>query len=850
MMLRVASRQLRATPVRFLLTALGVALAVSFTVSALVVGDGHRTGLQGLADRTLAGTDAAVAAPAGATADPEARTRLVEGLATIDGVAAAAASTEAVWNSVAIVVDGGAIETDGLPVIAGSWIDAETLNPFAVTEGGPPGPGQFVVDAEAARTHGLIVGQHYELTAPGRRVTAELVGTTSLGDGDQPGGADTLGAVFLHVADDEATSILGAEATTTLALALEPTADLGRVRAEILAAVPEATVTDRSTLVAQARDRYRDDFTRESAFVADLFLAFALVAVLVSVFLVVNTFAIALGQRTRELALLRMIGAGPAQIRRALIGEAAAIGLVASIIGLVGGLGVARGLEALFNATGDDMPTFPLTLRPRTVAVALVVGLGVPVLAVLRPAWRSSTVPALTALRGGPSRPTRASGRGRLRAGGALAGFGVLVGLFGLLAIDGTATIPALGGAAALLLVGVNLLAPTILPAVITVLAWPLGRIAGSPGRLAAGNAARNPGRSANTATTLAIGLAVATTALIVGQSVKTTFGQSIDEALTGDVMIAAGQDATFPLDLPERLSEDGIVEAAAGFRFAELRVDEEFVVTSAGADFDRLDRTYAVDITAGDLGPTVDHPVLILDDHARRTGLAIGDHQVIGDPEGSAVTATITGVYAGNAFFGTDLLVDRSVLDDSGDRTGPSWIVLALDPEATPEAVEAAMAGWRADFPAATVETTDELAARLDGLVDEALVVVNFLMALVIVIALVAIANTMALSMLERVREIGLVRAVGMSRRQVRRMVRYESALVAAFGATLGIGAGLLFGAVAVVALPDHYAATVGLPVTAIAVLAAVAVGCGVLASLLPARRAARLDVLDAISG
>ena len=604
-------------------------------------------------------------------------------------------------------------------------------------------------------------------------------------------------------------------------------------------------IVDQATINAEQRAEFDESIT----IIGNVLLGFAIVSLFVSIFIIYNTFAIVLGQRTQELALLRTIGADPTQIRRSVLGEALVVGLLASGGGIAGGIGVAKGLAALFNATGGSLPDSPTIVATRTVVAALVIGVGVTMLAAIGPARRAGTVPAIAALRGGADAAAPGS-RTRITSGTGLFGAGLVAGAIGLTGPGTTAaTVALMAGGAIGIFLGVTLLSPMAVGIITRVLGWPLTKTSGVAGRLAQQNAARNPRRTATTAAALMIGLALVSTALVVGQSVKDSISTTLEDSATADYYLTDQlEEVSFPLGLPAELESNDLFDSVSGFRYVETRVDGE-IGTNVAADFDQLPPLLNADIRDGGYDLTVANPVLIASKHAESTGLGVGDNVTTEFASGASVDATITGVFHDEALITADYLFDESAFDTAGDSTGYEWIAISVVEGAEQADVEAAMAAVSAQFPAADVETTEEFQDRAVGLVDDVLAMVNIMVALAVIIALIGIANTLALSVFERTRELGLVRAVGMTKRQLRRMVRFEAALVATFGAVLGVSIGLLFGWGVVQALPASFASTLAIPVQSIAVLMIVAATAGVLAAVLPARRAGRLDVLDAIS-
>jgi putative ABC transport system permease protein len=840
-MFRLTLKNLRANKVRFALTTFGVMLAVSFVVSAFVLGDGLRSTFGGVADETTAGIDLQARPVADFGDPPPLSADLVDVVADVEGVADAAPGIEAGWDVVQLLgEDGKPVSSDGPPHIAYAWSDNSQLSAFSLMEGAPPGLDQFTIDLDAAAKYDLVIGESYELTTPTGRKHLMLSGTSSFGADNE-----TVGAVLMQMNADQAGDLFGIDGVNTISIQVDNNADIAAVQAAVQAAVPQTDVVDNAVVAADANE----ELTGEIDVVGNILLGFGGVALFVSIFIIYNTFAIVLGQRTQELALLRTIGADPTQIRRSVLGEALVIGLLASGGGIAGGVGVSKGLEALFNATGGSLPDSPTIIATRTIVAALVIGVGVTMLAAIGPARRAGTVPAIAALRGGAEASAPGS-RTRIVSGTGMFAAGLVAGATGLAGAGSTAaTVALMAGGAVGIFLGVTILSPMVVGVITRVLAWPLTKISGVAGRLAQQNAARNSRRTATTAAALMIGLALVSTALIVGQSIKQSMSTTLEESATADYYLTDQlEETTFPLGVPADLDANDVFDSVSGFRYVETRVNGE-IGTNVAADFDQLPPLLNADVRDGGYDLTVTNPVLIASKHAESTGLGVGDTVTTEFANGAAVDATITGVFHDEALITADFLFDESAFDSAGDLTGYEWVAISLSEGADQGDVEAAIAAVSSEFPAADVETTQEFQDRTVGMIDDVLAIVNIMVALAVIIALIGIANTLALSVFERTRELGLIRAVGMTKRQLRRMVRFEAALVATFGAVLGVSIGLLFGWGIVEALPASFASSLAIPVQSIAVLVIVAATAGVLAAVLPARRAGRLNVLDAIS-
>jgi putative ABC transport system permease protein len=392
-MFRLTMKNLRANKIRFALTTFGATLAVSFVVAAFVLADGLRSTFADVSEDITAGVDLEVR-PISEFGDPDPLPiDMAAVVAAVDGVADAAPSIEAADDSVRpIFADGSMITTEGPPQLAYNWVDNTELSPFTLVDGSAPDVGEFVMDYDSVDEHGFVIGDTYEFITPTGRYELALSGTSSFGSNN-----DTVGATLMQMNTAQAGELFDVDGLTAINVQVADAADAATVQAAVASAVLTAEVVDYDTVVAETTE----EFTGEVDIVGNILLGFGGVALFVSIFIIYNTFAIVLGQRIRELALLRTVGASPKQIKRSVLGEAFVIGTIASVAGLIGGVGVSKGLEALFNATGGSLPESPTILATRTIVAAVVIGLGVTMVSAIGPARKASTVPAIAALNGG-----------------------------------------------------------------------------------------------------------------------------------------------------------------------------------------------------------------------------------------------------------------------------------------------------------------------------------------------------------------------------------------------------------------------------------------------------------------
>ena len=837
-MIRLTLRNIVAHKARFAMTTFAVVLGVSFVVASFVLADGLRSTFNDLSEEITAGIDLEVR-PTSDFGEPlPLDFALVDEIAAVDGVRNAVGFLEADENSVQPVkADGTTISTAGPPQLMSSWIDDPALSSFTIVDGTAPDElGEFSMDLDAAAEHGFVVGGSYDMITPlGVMEGFDLVGTTRFGDNNT-----TVGATLMHVSLEQAQALFGtAGAVDAIGVDADPAAALtavGDTRAEVV---------DNAALTAEQQG----EFNQEITLVGNVLLGFAIVSLFVSIFIIYNTFAIVLGQRIREMALLRAIGAEARQLRRSVLGEALAVGAVASAIGLGPGIALARGLEALFGALGAKLPAYPVILAPRTIATAMVLGVGVTVASSILPARTAASVSPIAGMRDGTT--VSGSTRRRLRVGGLLLTAGLATGSYGLFgpSLPTVGLVTALGFAAVAVFVGLTLTSPVLAGPLTRVLGWPLGKVMGPAGDLAAGNAGRNPRRTATTAAALMVGLSLVTMGYVVGESVKSGIGQVLDDTISADYFIGDTNESGFSPAVADDLLASGQFAAVTAERVDEARIGGRVSELSA-VDLEAWGQLFDLDIHAGsipDRGAV--NVIVIQQDLADEFGVNVGDTIPIEFVGGFTTSLEVRAVLANGAMFPRPLVPDQ-VFDDAGASTTDIFVAAALPDGVTPEEVAPLIEQLQATYPQISIDTPSDVQDTVNSEIDGALVVVNALLALAVVIALIGIANTLALSVHERTRELGLLRAVGMTRRQTRRMMRWEAVLVALFGAALGVATGIVFGWGAVSALPDDtFGSTITVPFIQLVVLVAFATVATLVAASIPARRAGRLNVLDAVS-
>ena len=844
-MLKLALRNLLDKKIRFALTTLSVVTGVTFVVGTFALTDSLRSTFGDLAQDIAGETDLTVRAAQeiGNEADrPTIPDSLLDEVAAIDGVVEASGTVQA-RNVVIVDGEGNAIRPQGPPTLGMNF----SSRVFFLIEGTEPRGHEFVVDATTATNNDLRVGETYDINGPVRSQPFELVGIFNFGSPDTN---TSLGQTMSVFDTDTAQEFLGF-GDRLVEIRVLVNADVAEVRAAIGAAVG----ADYEVITQEvAAEEQTEQFQTVLNIFTSILLVFAFIAVFVSAFIINNTFQIVVTQRVREIGLWRAIGVTPKQVSRSIVVESAIVGLLSTAIGIAVGMLVSLVMRAAIRASGFGLPSGPLVLRPRTVVLAVVIGLGVTMIASIVPAMRARRITPIAAL-AHDYRIERSGWRRRVAAGGAVTAAGVVCLALGMAGVGSTAAVLALTGIGALVtFVGLNVASPAIARPVVRVLGRPIQALFGMPGRLARENAARNPRRTASTAGALMIGVTLMATTSVVGASVSSTIADVLSDAVRADYFVRSEASpfdpATgFPAQLLNDLEDRDEIESVVGYRVAfggmVVGGDSRDVVT---ADFDTVERHMDGDVISGSItGADPLTGIALHVDPAGDLGVAVGDTLEATFPDNETVTLTVTAVFADAAIYG-NWLIDNALWEQHFGRRDYRFGT-ALAQAGPAEGSQVAVAEVTASYPGVIGENRVEFREANQSLVNSIFAVITVLLGLSFVIALIGIANTLALSVFERTREIGLLRAVGMTRRQLRRAVRWEAAIVATFGGLMGVVVGTVLGVAGSLATPDSFITTVDVPYATLAIYIVVAGLAGLLAAVLPARRAGRMHILDAIA-
>ncbi|MBF6350799.1 MULTISPECIES: ABC transporter permease [Nocardia] len=832
----VALRNLAAHKVRLALTLLSVVLGTAFIAGSFVFTDTLQRTFDGIFADEAAGVDVRLS--------PEERQSpgipqdVADDVAAMDGVRTVAPGIE---GSVVLLDPAGkkAVQTGGAPSYGLAYLPPErsVAEPSPFVAGVPPAePGQIALNTGAAERAGLAVGDRTKVLVPSH------------------GGPIDVTVTGLYAPATDTGGFIGVQFTE--AQARELFTDGTHVAYLDIAAegIPGDTLRDRLSMLypdykAQNGDQVRAEMKAEISealnFLNYFLLAFGAIALIVGTFIIYNTFSMLVAQRLRELALLRAVGAGRGQVGRSVVAEALIVGVIGSLLGLLAGIALAYGLAAVLNAFDLGLPTGTMAVLPRTVLVAFVVGLLVTVVSAYAPARRASRIPPVQAMRE-EFASAGDSLRGRTIAGAVLAVVGVVLVVLGSRNTGGGAA--AVVGVGALgLILAVLFAAPALSRPVLAGLGW-LIRPFGPIGQMARNNAIRNPRRTAATAFALTLGLMLVTAIGMLGESAKVSISRLVDQGVEADYVLAGPPMMGVPAGASDAVQEKVPAAAAVvGLRGVALKIgdDDEFGTSPDGP----LEQVVNIEMLSGtaSLG---DSEILLGEDEATEHGVGAGEQLVITTLGGAEIPLTVAGVYVDSQVLGP-LIVPSAVYEKAMPvslRTEAAVLI-----EAAPGTDLAAM---RTDLERATeefvivqVQDREEFKGENAKQINNMLAILYGLLALAVVIAVLGIVNTLALSVVERRREIGMLRAVGTQRSQVRRTIYLESMLIAVFGALVGAVLGLGLGVGFLRTLRDLGLDQIAVPWDQLVYMLIGSAVVGVLAALWPAVRAARTPPLAAIA-
>lgn len=837
-MLRVTLRSLLARKLRLLLSGVAVVLGVAFVSGTFVLTDSMGRVFDNLFATVSQGTAVNVRGVSGlgstgdAAGNEPVPASVLDAVRKVDGVKEAIGQV----SGYAQLVDksGKAVTTGGAPTLGVDWSTSPTQRSLTLKQGrAPAGPGDVAIDAGTARKAGFKVGDKVTVLLKGPARTFTVVGIVGFGTTDNLAGA-TIAAFDLRSAQ----RYVGAPGTfTDLAIAAQPGVSQQDLVKRVSAVLPRGfeAVTQQQTV-----DEASKEIKKGLGFFSTALLVFAAIALFVGAFLIFNTFSMLIAQRARELALMRALGASRRQVTGSVLLESILVGLFSSLLGFVLGIGVAKGLTWLLGVLGIDLPSGGTVIAGRTVIASFVVGVGVTAVAALVPAVRASRVAPVEAMRdSGPAEHRSLTVRSTV--GAALTALGVSVLAYGLAA----GKLWAVGVGALVSFLGVAMLSALIARPVTGALGLPFARM-GIPGRLGRGNAMRNPRRTSATAAALMIGLALVATVSTLGSSLKSSTVKIVDTSLGADYILRTEHFTPFSGVVGKELRGQPGIASVAAFRFGQAKIGKDTVPVQ-GVEPEALTAVLKLAVVAGRF-QDLTSGLGISRKAATAHNWQVGDTVPVTWRRTGLHPLKVAVVFDVNQFAG-DYLVSGTTFDQNTSEQLLGVVAIRTTPDSKPAQTRALVDAAVKPFPNILVQDQAQFVKSQGQQIDSLLNAITGLLVLSVLIAVLGIINTLALSVIERTRELGLLRAVGLQRRQLRRMIRAESVIIAVYGALLGVVVGIAFGWALVRALHSEGVTEFSLPYSRLVQVLVVAAVAGVLAAALPARRAARLDVLEAVA-
>ncbi|MFD4755350.1 ABC transporter permease [Streptomyces sp. NPDC058426] len=836
-MFRTALRNVLAHKARLLMTVLAVMLGVAFVSGTLVFTDTFGTAYKNQSAKSFDHVSVAIEPDGGqgpAEEGDKGATRLDDALvreaAAVPGAESALGSVEG-FTALA--------GKDG-KLVGGNWgsrgtnyyPDARGHDPrWTFVRGrAPAAADEVALDSRTAERTGYRVGDSVRLSTNGSVTKAEVAGVFDTDDGNVLAG----GSLVLFD-NTTALRVLGDGAYDEIDVKAAPGTSQSALLHSVRDVLPEDTEARTGAALSAEQDRMIE---RQTSSTSQVLLVFAGIALFVGIFIIANTFTMLVAQRTRELALLRAVGASRRQVTRSVLTEAFLIGLVAAVAGGVLGIGVAVLLQTLLEAGGAGLPEGPLVLAPRTVLVSLLIGVGVTMTAAWLPGRRAAKIPPVAAMNSVHAAPTVRGLVVRNTLGSVVVALGTV-----LLFTDDNYVVSAGAG---VVMVGVIILTP-LLSRPFVAAAEPLLRLFGVAGRLARLNAVRNPRRTASTASALMIGLTLITAMTVVATSTSGAIDRMAADSLKADYTVSMANYEPLAPQVHKTVAALPEVTASSPVRTAYGEVGGAPNRLS-GIDPKSFGSLVHLDLDSGSLRGLRGDAVLLDRDTAKERGLRTGDRVTVKfDDDGGRAHLRVAGVYRPNDLL-NGVYVPTSVVDPHLSEIADEKVLVRVRGGASATAEETLVKALGSN-PALKIQDKEAISGEIGGAIDMLLKMLYGLLAMAVLIAVLGVVNTLAMSVFERRHEIGMLRAIGLDRAKVKRMVRLESVVISLFGAVLGVGLGLFLGWIAGGAVGEEVPTyRMDVPVSRLLVFLASAAVVGVLAALWPARGAARLNPLQAI--
>jgi putative ABC transport system permease protein len=842
---KVVLQGLLAHKLRLALTALAIVLGVTFISGTFVLTDTLHNTFTTLFGRIYQNVDfeirGAAAFSSNSAGGGAVRKAIPQSIATtvrhIPGVEYADGTVVTDFAQF-VAPDGKAIVNGGAPTLGVSYDRNAQLAALHLSAGtAPTSSHDVVMDAGTAQKYHFAVGDRVRVLLAGPPQTFTISGIVKFGTANNLAGA-TIAAFNLPTAQ----RLFGEEGRyDAIDVLTSPGADKTTVQRAIAAALPKGVEVVTGQTVANEQS---SDINQSLSFFSTALLVFAFISLFVGGFTIFNTFSITVGQRTRELALLRIVGASRRQVFRSVLAEAFILGALASLVGLGLGVLAALGLEALLKGFGITLPSGSLVFEGRTVIVALAVGVGVTVVAAISPARRAVRIPPVAALADYRA-DEQESSRRRIVVGSVFALLGIASLVFGL----SKPAIQLVGLGAVALFIGIGMLAPVVARPMSSVIGRPLASLLGISGKLGRENSMRSPRRTAQTASALMVGLALVSTIAVFGASLSKSATSSVDNAINANYIItnsAQGGSGGFSNSVSTVAAKLPGVTAVSTVYQGEFEIRHSLSNLTAVSTTD-LPRTVILRMQSGKGAASLAAGELLIDTNtANSKHLSVGSVVSVKFAQTGTSTLRIGGIFQPNALLGSYLVGDSYFLAHF-DNPLPVAVLLRTENE-DPAVAKAVHSGLR-PYANLKIQTRSAFEKSQQQQVNQLLGLIYALLALAVVIALIGIVNTLMLSVFERTHEIGLLRAVGMKRRQVRAMIRSESVILAIFGAIIGIVIGTALGTAFAESLKQQGITDIVIPVASLVVFLILSAVLGLGAASWPARRAAKLDVLTAIA-